>query len=265
MNNAINTYGIKDLYDAQIVATRPMRIGNRVIEEKEPITVFKNIQIATFKELTITTSAKGGYKNKELINWEDTSGIYLKFTQGVFSEANIAISSNSAYNQIEEREVMAKEEITIGDDGDIELKYEPILNSLFVYNSLGDKIEKQEYEITGKRIVFKDSFLIHSRVTIYYDFLYKGKITKIDIGRALSNDYVGFRAKTRIKDDKTGEVRTGLIILPKVRLVSDLFITLGKDAPPSSISFELLGVLVGDKGQEKVMDFIFLDRDIDNE
>ena len=73
------------------------------------------------------------------------------------------------------------------------------------------------------------------------------------------------RGKTRLKDDKTGQTITGIISIPKLKLMSDLSIRLGRDVPPVAGNFNTVAFPIGSKGNEKVMDFILLEDDIDSD
>ena len=67
----------------------------------------------------------------------------------------------------------------------------------------------------------------------------------------------------KVKDDITGKVKTGIINIPKLRLMSDLSMRVGSDAIPQVGRLDAVAVPEGARGQQKVMDIIFLDDDID--
>ena len=72
-------------------------------------------------------------------------------------------------------------------------------------------------------------------------------------------------AKTRLKDDVTGKTVTGIVHMPKVKLMSDFSIRLGNDAPPAVGHFAIVAYPTGSKGSEKVMEFISLNDDVDSD
>jgi len=83
------------------------------------------------------------------------------------------------------------------------------------------------------------------------------------IGQALTRGYLSLNGKMRVKDDDTGKVKTGIIRIPKLRLMSDLSIRVGNDAIPQVGRFDAIAVPEGARGQSKVMEIIFLNDDID--
>jgi hypothetical protein len=67
-------------------------------------------------------------------------------------------------------------------------------------------------------------------VDYWYD--YDNGYTTLTIGQALTRGYLSLIGKMRVKDDVTGRVTTGIISIPKLRLMSDLSIRVGSDAIP---------------------------------
>ena len=83
------------------------------------------------------------------------------------------------------------------------------------------------------------------------------------IGRPLVAGYLSLTGKMRVKDDTTGKVVTGIIKIPKLRLMSDLSMRVGSDAIPQVGRLDAVAVPEGVRGQSKVMEFILLNDDID--
>ena len=86
-----------------------------------------------------------------------------------------------------------------------------------------------------------------------------------EIGRKFLNGFVELEGKTRIKDDTDGSVVTGLIRVPRLKLMSDLSITLGTQASPVVANFAAVGVPVGSRETARVCEFFFLSDDIDSD
>ena len=61
----------------------------------------------------------------------------------------------------------------------------------------------------------------------------------------------------------TGKVTTGIIKIPKLRLMSDLSMRVGSDAIPQVGRLDAVAVPEGVRGQSKVMELTFLNDDID--
>jgi hypothetical protein len=81
----------------------------------------------------------------------------------------------------------------------------------------------------------------------------------------LTNGYLSLEGKTRVKDDITGQVTTGIIKIPKLKLMSDLSMRLGQDAVPVVGRLDAIAVPTGERGHKKVMELIFLNDDIDSD
>ena len=100
-------------------------------------------------------------------------------------------------------------------------------------------------------------------VDYYYD--YNNGASVVNVGQALSKGFLRFEGKTRLKDDKTGHEVTGLLIIPKLKLVSNLSIFLGENASPIVPTLKAIGYPDGVRGLEKVMEIYFLNDDIDSD
>jgi hypothetical protein len=71
--------------------------------------------------------------------------------------------------------------------------------------------------------------------------------------------------QTRIKDETTGQVQTGIIKIPKLKLMSDLSMRLGDNAGPIVGQLNAVAVPVGNRGQKVAMEVVFLNDDIDSD
>lgn len=253
--------GLKEIYDCQLKASFPMDIAGKTIEKGEPIAIFQSIQFGNIDEFKTHAAAKGGFNNRTQITWDSTKEIAFNFTQGIFSKLHLAILSNSDMKEVEVIPAPKVEIITTNDLSIATLKYTPILNTLFLYKKDGSKIT--DYVVNNKVITFTN--LMYEDVNAVYDFEYTSGASNIIVGRRLLQGYMELCAKTRLKDDETGQTVTGIIRIPKLVLMSDLSMRLGKDVPPMVGNFKTIGYPVGSKGSEKVMDFILLNDDIDSD
>ena len=256
-------FSMKELYDVSLKSTYPMRIGNRTIEPGEKIAVFDKIQLANFNEIKKYQSANGGFDNRGLVHWEDTKEIRFDFRQGIFSKVQLSLMLNSKlisedYNGshilISKRELLESDE-----KGEIELSYIP--HNLFVYNAATN--EKLDYEkISDKAIKISGTY---KNVIVDYQYEYNNKIEELVIGSQLTNGYLELEGKTRYKDDITGHTHTGIIRIPKLKLMSNLSMRLGENANPVVGGFSAIGLPVGERGNKKVMELFFLADDIDSD
>ena len=256
-------YGIKEFEQVVLKSTYPIEIGNRKIEEGEIILAFDKIQIGGLQELKSRVAASGGYGNKEWVHWETTKEMPLSFTQGVFSLDHLSLLSNSQLISEEEKKntilITERECLESDENCKIELKQVPV-GKIFVYDKKTG--EKLGYELSGREITIYEPY--HD-VQVHYQWGYEGGGRILKVGQRLINGYLKLEAKTRLKEDTNGHTVTGIIEIPKLKLMSDLSIRLGRNADPATIAFNAVGVPVGGRGTSYVCNFITLNDDIDSD
>ena len=256
-----NELSFKELYEVSLKTTLPIEVGGIKIEPGETVAFFDNIQIANFQEVKNIASANGGWDNRAHIYWESTKEIKINFTQGVFSKLQLALMSNAALIKNEGEQIIPiniREEYESDDRGQIILG-RTLREPIFVYD-----------KETGKKLTgwthSNDSILLnetYKSVVIDYWYDYDNGCVTMTVGKPLTTGYLSLMGKMRVKDDITGKVKTGIIKIPKLRLMSDLSIRVGSDAIPQVGRLDAVAVPEGARGQSKVMEIIFLNDDID--
>ena len=172
------------------------------------------------------------------------------------------ITNSKMFNINEEDNVIkisTKENLESSENGTFELKEKPV-GEIFVYNK--ETGEKLSYTLEEKQITIDTPY---TNVLVRYSFEYKSKSRAVRIGNKLINGYLELEGKTRFKDDTTGHTVTGIIKIPKLKLMSDLSIMLGENADPSVLKFNAIGVPVGNRGNSHVCEMIILNDDIDSD
>lgn len=256
-------FGIKELYDVSLRATFPISIKGKTYQENEAILKFNKIQLAPLSENKVRTYASGGYGNERLIDWEKTTEVSFAVSEGVISEIGLAILSNSQLAEKKQGEIISvpfSEKLETDEEGKLELKYPPFNdNTLFIYDL--ETMEKiTSYEVNEKELTLKDAF---KTVIIDYTFPYEEKAEIFSIGKRLINGYLKLDGKMRLKDDSDGHIKTGIIEIPRIKLMSDLSMRLGDDASPYVYRFQFSGFPVGERGNQYVCKIIVLDNEID--
>jgi hypothetical protein len=121
----------------------------------------------------------------------------------------------------------------------------------------------REFEIYGNRIYFKSSY---RKVCIDYTFTFCDKIRTLEVGNRLMNGFLRLDAKMSVKDEKSGEVTTALLEMPKIKLSSSLSMRLGSNYDSSTVSdFYFVGYPDEDrprKEERTVAKITFLDREL---
>ena len=259
MTNELN---FKELYEVSLKSTLPIEVSGKKIAVGETIASFDRIQIANFQELKNTASANGGWDNRAHIFWETTKEVKINFSQGVFSKIQLALMTNAQLINNEGEQfipVNVRQELESDERGIVHLAHR-WKDPLFVYDrTTGEKITDWE-EYIDDAIILKES---HQTVIVDYWYDYDNGCQIMTVGRPLTQGYLSLTGKMRVKDDITGKVKTGIIKIPKLRLMSDLSMRVGSDAIPQVGRLDAVAVPEGGRGQSKVMEIIFLNDDID--
>lgn len=254
--------GLKELEKVKIKATYNMDIGNLHFNEGEVITEFDSIQLANFSEIRSYITAHGGYEDRTRVVWDTVKEIKFYFTRGIFNKLQFAMFQNAKIIVPEVGEGMLLTEVEhleSDESGKIQLKYAPAACCV-VRDKEGQRIEHTIGE--DNEILIEEPY---KDVIVSYDFNYNGNTNQYIFGQRFLNGYVALEARTRVKDDITGQTHTGIIKIPKLKLASDLSMRLGDQANPLLGNFHAIGYPIGSKGSTKVMELILLDDDIDSD
>ena len=258
MTNELN---FKELYEVSLKSTLPIEVSGTKIEAGETIASFDRIQIANFQEIKSVASANGGWDNRAHVFWETTKEVKINFSQGIFSKIQLALMTNSQLINNEGEQIIPinkREEFESDEHGKVVIG-RTLREPVFVYDkATGKKIT--EWTSTTDSILLNEAY---KSVMVDYWYDYDNGCQIMTVGRPLIQGYLSLVGKMRVKDDITGKVRTGIIKIPKLRLMSDLSIRVGSDAIPQVGRLDAVAVPEGARGQGKVMEIIFLNDDID--
>lgn len=253
---------MKQMYDLCLKATYNMKIGEKTYEPGEVIAYFDKIQIIGLNEIASHISARGGKDNRRLVTWDITKELNLSFTQGVFSPTTFAIFNNARLFEHESNDpikITQREELESNENKQITLKHTPTRN-LYVYDARGNKLSN--YTVEGNVITIESEY---TDVIVTYDFDYVSKHNTYKIGQKFFSEPFELQGRTSLKDDTTGQIVTVIITIPRLKLMSDLSMTLGDDAHPVTSTFRALGLPVGSGRNAYVAEYTFLDNNIDSD
>ena len=258
MTNELN---FKELYEVSLKSTLSIEVSGTKIEAGETIASFDRIQIANFQEIKSVASANGGWDNRAHIFWETTKEVKINFSQGIFSKIQLALMTNAQLINNEGEQIIPinkREEFESDEHGKVVVG-RTLREPVFVYD-----------KATGKKITgwtsTTDSIMLneaYKSVIVDYWYEYDNGCQIMTVGRPLTQGYLSLVGKMRVKDDITGKVKTGIIKIPKLRLMSDLSMRVGSDAIPQVGRLDAVAVPEGVRGQQKVMELTFLNDDID--
>ena len=264
-----NFVGMKELYDVSLRLNSPLEIGGIKYDINEPILSFETAEIAQINETKRDISARGGYHNPALVNWEVDKEMNFAISHGVLSPKSWALLSNSKLKEPVYKSISISEALQVTEQGDYsyvdlrhcpnscdceigaqpnpcfeplpmgrrpELMLKPLPPSktkwIFIYDmETGRRI--REFEIYQNRIFFREDV---RKVAIDYTFDCEDKIRVIEVGNRLLNGFLRLTGKMSVKDEKSGEVTTVILEMPKIKLSSSLSLRLGKNYDQSTVS-----------------------------
>lgn len=253
--------GVKELYDINIRLNQPLKIGNRQYDINETILSFEKAELAQLTQNIGTKAARGGFNNNLLIDWETDKEVTFAVSHGVLSPTSYAVLSNSKMNQKDYKSISYKEQLDVVEysenDYRVTLKYipnhvegkwgvqgnpdnEPLPMGrkpwlmlkplppqherfLFCYDmETGQRI--MNFQVFGNQIVFMAE---HRKVMVDYTFDYRDSIIELDVGNRLFNGFLNLTGKITTKDYFSGEPRTAIIEIPRLKLNSKIIMKLG--------------------------------------
>lgn len=257
-------FSMKELYDVFLKTTYPIEISGKRYEAGETLCLFDKISIANFNEIKSRETAHGGFGNRDHVFWENTKGIDITLSQGIFNSLQFALLCNAKMvykNNGEEIRISKREETESDETGNIIFSEEPVDN-FFVYDKLtGERITEYRV-INGKNILIDKPY---TSVILDYRYVYSGGAKNLMIGRSLTEGFLRLEGKTRVKDDISGKTRTGILEIPKLKLMSDLSMRLGENASPVGVNFSFKALPDSNGPTAKVMNLYFLNDDIDSD
>ena len=253
--------GFKDFESVRIKATYNIEIAGKTINEGETIAFFDTVQIAGLNEVISTVKAKGGYGNHTHVLWSEVQELKLFFKKGVFSPIQLGLFNNAKLliPQSNELIITKREYLETDENSQITCKYIPIQN-IYVYSENGNKLT-----FTQSDKVLTLPTPPYTNIIVDYDFIYTGKIQTLKFGQNLFNGFCTLEALTRIKDDDSGKIVTGIIKVPKMQILTGLSVQLGENAYPMIPSFNAVGLPVGERHSEYVCDLTILDENIESD
>lgn len=256
-----DNFGIKELYDVYIKTPFETKIGNREYEADEAIICFDKIMMAPLTEHKVRTSSSGGYGNTRLIDWENTSEVAFSISEGVISKVGLALLSNSILtpNKEETVEITYSEILESDENGEFFTKYTPVMNKPVIAITKNDNIKLKVTRINDNRFSIGTEYCM---IIVTYSFKYKSSSESYYIGKRLLDGYLSLEGKFRLRDDADGHIKTGIIEMPRIQLMSDLNMRLGSNVGPHVYKFNILGLPVGSRENRYVCKMTILDKEL---
>ena len=252
----------KVLENVHLKATYDIEANGVRFKTGESIAVFDKIQLSNFNEIKEYVAARGGFDNRGHVFWETTRAMQFTFTQGVFSKTQFGLLNNAKIIAVDEDEpllITYDEQLESNEIGVLVPTKTPV-DQIFIY----DKETGARLECSPWGLEFKIDEP-YNDVIMRYRYNYEDGASVAKIGQQFLQGFLELEGRTRIKDDTSGLITTGIIKIPKLKLMSGLSMKLGAQASPVVGNFRAEGVPVDSRRNSYVMELYFLDRDIDSD
>lgn len=237
-------FGLKDLIQVSLKAISPFQLGSRQIEAGEPVLYFDQIQLAHLGEKTTSLVSRGGRGARPLIIWDNPGDVRFQMQAGVLSSVGLALLTNSTVLDFVSNEsvLVPKQEIVpTNGQGVAKLRYIPAPDSkvfCFRYNNnlLQEKITS--FTIEGRDIDLGISNAITNfAVEYYYSYSHPVRLYSLDKDRF--SGLFRLEGKFQPKGEIDGITNTILLTIPKVKITSNLNITVGEKISPNVSIFDI--------------------------
>ena len=292
--------GAKELYDIKLRLNTPLKLGDRQYDINETILCFEKGEMIQLQAGVMRHGATGGFNNNLLISWDTDKEMVFKITHGILSPTSWALLTNSKIKKGKKKSISYDEVIsTVEKDNQWHgfLKYVP--NHIEKYGIQGNPNNEQlpmgrkewiplkplppardrfifcydmktglrikNFDLVGNVIIF---YAEHEQVIVDYTFDYEDEYITLDIGNRLLNGFLNLSAKMTVKDYITGEPRTAVIDIPKIKLNSNLIASLGNAYDCSTVSdFIFIGYPQEGRqdGQTSICQITFLPTELEGE
>ena len=259
--------GIKDLERVCIKTREETVFGKRVLEAGEPVMYFENIQIALLSEQVTPIMARGGWGNEPRVIWEDRKETMFSFTNGTLNTTsfNLLLNANMLQKKPDDP-LFFVEDLIIGDQGEVILKYIPELKlkkAFFYIYDLDNLQEKiKPISIEGRKVIF-DKKHAGEVVRCDYYFYHNSDTVLYSMARERFTNLYTLEATFLMKDENEGLYHTGLLRMPKVRVVSNINLRMGERADPAVSTFNIIAIPESQGDREAtVCEVLYLDDDI---
>ena len=260
-----NNFGIKDLYKGYLLAGPKTTLNGYQYQENEIILEFDDIQKIAFGEDIQSISARGGYQNPTLINWESVRQMYGAIDMGRVSPNTFALLSRSNITTVEDssKSIPNTETKYVEDDGIIYLEHE--LNTSYPIRiwKLQRGIKSNEivdYELEDNTIKIEDTN-VDVLITYWYDV--EVNYQTIDVGAKDFNGYLKFVGKFYYTGENTSNRKTAIIEIPRLQIQSNFNLNFGRNTSPLISVLQFAVIPEGPRQKRKTISITYLDDDID--
>lgn len=255
-------FGVKDLYEVSLKTTDNIEINNRAYERDEVFMFFDNLQISNISAEGSTYEASGGKNNFSWLMWEKVKSVDFVFEDGLASMVGFNLLTQSDASTKGSITVPKREFVITNSSGIATLENNVSTDrSIFAYKTSGGVII-EKLTIVGTYTNTIDLGVANANTSILVDYYFANtNITHYEIGGENIKGFFKMTSKINFVDEKDGLKTTVLFVMPKVRILSNLNLTLGARANPIVSAFRLRAF--PDDSGKSLARFIYLNQDIE--
>ena len=260
-----NNYGIKDLYKGYFLAGPKTVVNGQAYSENEIILEFDNIQEIAFGEDIASVSAKGGYLNPVLINWESVRGMFGAINMGRVSPNTFSMLTRANIKTVEDttKSLPYSQKEYIDENGIFEFEHSPNTSYPIKIWELSKGKKSREiidYEMQDDTLILEDTD-IDVLVTYWYDV--DTDYQTVDVGSKDFNGYLKFDGKFYYTDENTSNRKTGIIEIPKLLIQSNFNLNFGRNTSPLVSVLRFAVIPDGSRFKRQSIQITYLNDDID--
>lgn len=227
MATILDRYGVKEVMDGTFYQiTEDGNIG-------APVLYLDSLKVSTVEQTAENTSARGGKGNVELVSWDFNKEITVTLEDALFSAKSLAIMYGS-----------------VNADGEAVIdNAETIYRTFRVDQIEGGKVQLRggkEFTLPtdeGKVKYYTADGIVSTQdapEAAYVTVVVDGKaIQEIDISPDTFPGNYAFVGDTYIRSEITGRDEAFQVILPKVKMQSEVTLTLEADGDPTTFNMNL--------------------------
>lgn len=257
-------FGAKDLYEVSLKTTDNMTINGQVYEKDEVVMFFQNLQIANVIPESSVKEATGGKNNFSWMLWEKITHVDFVFEDGTlnFPGFNFLTQSRIFNSGAATTTIPIRESVITNSSGEATLTYSPSASrSMFAYKLSGSTIT-QKLTIVGVAGIVMNLGIANATTSVLIDYYFSDdNVSLYEIGGENITGFFKMTSKINLVDDKGGVRTTMLFVLPKVRILSNINLTVGVRANPIVSNFRARAF--PDKDGKTLARFIYLNQDIE--
>lgn len=225
-------FSAKELYEVSIKATHHMRVGNLELEPDEVFLYFENVQLAALQSKDTSLAARGGRHNLEQIIWNSVDQIDFVFEKGVASINTFGLFGSTT-TEFSDLSVPVREEGISSLGGILNVEYRIDTDrACFAYKAESGAA-KEKLRVYSAQYNAIDLGNEGKSTPVIVDYYTKrNNVRYQEIGGENLQGYFKLTGKVNLVGEKDGKTTTALIVLPRVKFMSNIGLVFGRKANP---------------------------------